>query len=665
MVVDEADIESHAEWDRFANDVNWYDQFMDRMIQMVERDKNHPSIILWSLGNESGFGEAHKLMSNWVHKRDPSRPVIYEPAHDDSCVDVVSSMYVPIADLPSKLNPDRPFLLIEYAHCMGNSCGNLKEYWRFFESNKGIQGGWIWDWVDQGILQEYRTESNEVKTQYLYGGDFGDQPNDRNFCINGLLFPNRKPHPSLFECKKVLQPISIEIASLGSDLVVVQLYNKFDFTNLKDICQGKWKLYADEFFLCEDNLTEFDLDLNPGNFHTIRISFEGTSIREMENARYYLNFEFTYKEDTLWTNQGFVLAKEQIILPWTKSSVKKEISTLFVSSPIVIEDTHLENSLELHASDFTFLFDKKRGILHQVLYKKNDPIISFGPTFNAWRAPIDNDLGGSPSNAIIWQNYGLHRLYPHNPVFNITHSDKNQVVIQIETLWQGIPPFGFQVTTIYRILNSGLFFMNMKAEPIKLDDLVSLPRVGVELQIPFDHLMWAGRGPHENYCDRNFSADWGIWKNLVKDETVPYIFPQSMGNKTDTRYISLTQKFSNSVSPSSSPILGLMVQTENFDQPFQFSALNYTTPDLSAMKHWKDLQPLKDTILSIDAEQMGVGGDNSWTPWTVLPQFRVSPKPIQLNLLFRPLVLNISKIDSNSLLPEQIIQAFGRQLFSY
>ena len=229
-MLDEANIESHAVWDKPTKDPDWLEAFMQRGTRMVERDKNHPCIFAWSMGNESGFGQNHEALSKWMHENDPTRPVHYHPAEDDPCIDILGPMYPTvqrIIDMAQKEGETRPVIMCEYAHSMGNSTGNLKEYWEAVRSHKRLQGGFIWDWVDQGL----RKKTEDGVEYFAYGGDFGDTVNDLNFCINGLISPDRDPHPAMWEYKYILQPVVVEAVDLASGSVRVTNRHGFRSTD--------------------------------------------------------------------------------------------------------------------------------------------------------------------------------------------------------------------------------------------------------------------------------------------------------------------------------------------------------------------------------------------------------------------------------------------------
>ena len=400
-VFDEANLETHGVWDRLTKDPEWHDAFMERVIRMVERDKNHPSIIVWSLGNESGYGPNHAAMADWVHENDPTRPVHYHPAEDAPTVDILAPMYPPVdkiiamAEVPDET---RPVIMCEYAHSMGNSTGNLKEYWEAVRRYPRLQGGFIWDWIDQGLRQR----TPEGVEWFAYGGDFGDEPNDANFCINGLIGPDRKPHPALIEYKKILQPVVVEPEDLN--LLLVRVTNRYSFStfeHLRAVC----RLIADDRVLQERTLML--PELGPGESASVLAPV--TPPRLTPGTEYWLTFHFLLGQSTLWADADHEVATEQLKLPWTVPAADplqpEEMPAL---EPVDADD---DDTIGVNGEGFEVAFSRRTGRMTTFRKDGRDLLVE-GPRLNLWRAPTDNDANtwGDQKAAIRWREAGLDRL---------------------------------------------------------------------------------------------------------------------------------------------------------------------------------------------------------------------------------------------------------------
>ena len=306
-LIDEANIESHGLWDKLCKDPEWRDAFMERGVRMVQRDRNHPSVIIWSLGNESGYGPNHEALANWVHQNDPTRPVHYERGGDAPVLDMISVMYPSMARLTALLEDPletRPVVMCEYAHAMGNSVGNLQEYWDVIRSHRRAIGGFIWDWVDQGIRQV----APDGQVWYAYGGDFDDEPNDGNFCINGLIGPDQVPHPALWEYKKVLEPVLVTPIDLGQGRI--RVCNRYDFSDLAGL-DISWTLYADGQVLQSGTLPP--LHTAPGQCDDVVVPYVLPLPRPGVDC--WLRVSFSLARATLWADAGHEVAWTQFRLP--------------------------------------------------------------------------------------------------------------------------------------------------------------------------------------------------------------------------------------------------------------------------------------------------------------------------------------------------------------
>ncbi|NIA31529.1 MAG: DUF4981 domain-containing protein, partial [Actinobacteria bacterium] len=399
-LVDEANIESHGmgyKPDRtLGNNPEWKEAHLDRTIRMVERDKNHPSVIIWSLGNEAGDGVNFVATSAWIHSRDKSRPVQYERAGTRPHTDIVCPMYSPIKHLEeyAQKKQMRPLIMCEYAHAMGNSTGNLQDYWDVIEKYDQLQGGFIWDWVDQG-LAKYK---NGVK-YWAYGGDFGpkDVPSDNNFCINGLVMPDRTPHPGLWEVKKVYQYVKFEPVDLASGKI--KIINMFDFKNLNDL-DIIWKIMGDGEQLANGIITNPDVPPHDSKVFSLNLP----EISPRPGVEYFLNFSVITTRAAGVVQAGHEIASEQIKLP-----VMKKVAATPLSGLGELRLAQTDSGTIVLGKDFRIQFDNKSGDLVSFLFN-NKEMIKKAPQPNFWRAPTDNDFGNRMDRrCAVWRFAGDHR----------------------------------------------------------------------------------------------------------------------------------------------------------------------------------------------------------------------------------------------------------------
>ena len=631
-IMDEANLESHGIWDLPSNDPIWSAAFLQRGIRMVERDKNHACVIIWSLGNEAGYGPNHAAMASWIKEYDPSRPIHYEsvlnyPSLKSAPVDMVSTMYPSIERLIAlATNPDdlRPVVMCEYAHAMGNSCGNLKEYWETIYSYPKLIGGFIWDWVDQGILKE---NPDGVKW-FAYGGDFGDEPNDKNFCINGLVGPDRLVHPSLIEYKKVIEPISIEPVDIKNGrLKITNLYNFIDLSQFEIL----WELSSDGEIIQQGNLGT--LTVHPGISCEVSIPLNTSEFEKQTEQM--LKIKFSLVSETLWASAGHVVAWEQFKIPTDET--KKFLSIESLPDILVRESGGV---ILIHGEGFSINFDRNSGTIHSFQIEQNE-LIARGPIFQAWRAPTDNDLstGGDQKAAIHWKNAGLDRLAHILKSIHYRRVNNQSIELDVQA-FSGSPDKeeGFDLTYKYQFFGNGDIKIITTVMPD--EKLPPLPRIGLQLIIPsaFENLDWYGRGPHENYIDRKEGASIGLYRGTVFEQYHPYIYPQETGNKTDVRWMALT----------SSKGFGLMVKG---NPVFEFSTLHYSVQDLTSAKHTFELHPNPEIFLNLDWKQSGLGG-NSCGPGT-LAKYRIFPEPTVFSLNIRPIKPSSKSLtQSSKLFPE-------------
>lgn len=595
-LVDEANIETHAMgaagqgWydtaKHIAHQPLWAPSFINRIYALVERDKNHPSVILWSLGNENGNGPVFKDAYKWIKARDNSRYVQFESAGEDWNTDVVCPMYPGMNYMKAYAASDkkRPFIMCEYSHAMGSSNGNFQEYWDVIMGDKKMQGGFIWDWVDQGIRQT----TPDGRTWWAYGGDLGGYAlqNDENFCANGLVAADRTVHPGLYEVKKGYQNILFKSKDAAKGLITV--INLFDFTNLEKY-GFKWQLIQNGKLMKED---EFSANVAPHQQKDIQLNIP--QFKSLPGTEFYLNvFAYTKTASPL-VPAAHEIAREQFKTGGDYFAAEKNIESKLTVS-------RNSNSLKFSSGNVTGEFSLNSGRLTRYALSNEPPFINQYPEPYFWRAPTDNDFGNNMPDALgIWRN-------AHNNIQkkNITVGEQTAagLTIKIEYELAGI---NVPYTVEYLVQNDGAIRVTASVD-MTGRNLPELPRFGMRMQLPeqYSNLGYYGRGPWENYSDRNTASLMGLYKGDVKQEAVlNYIRPQESGYKTDARWLTLTNKE------------GRGLQVEGV-QPICFSATNNKSEDLDPgntkkQQHWIDIKPRKEVYLNIDLNQRGVGGDNSW-----------------------------------------------------
>jgi beta-galactosidase len=590
-VIDEANIESHGmgyDPDRtLGNNPAWKEAHLDRTMRMVERDKNHPSIIIWSLGNEAGDGVNFEATYAWIKKRDSSRPVQYEQADTKPHTDIICPMYRTIHHLKEYLKRglDRPLILCEYAHAMGNSVGNLQDYWDFFDKHKELQGGFIWDWVDQGIRQ--RTENGEEF--WAYGGDFGPPgtPSDKNFCINGLVFPDRRIHPHIWEVKKVYQYIKVKPIDLK--IGKIEILNRYDFKTLDDV-ELQWTVVGDNEKIAEGVIPQ--LDMPPHSSKGVFIPIP--QIRPGAGVEYFLNVNFRTTVNTPLIPKGHEVAWEQFRLPISSPKLVADLST-FAS----LEFKETESRVQIDGLDFNLEFNKKRGVITSWKFKGKE-LIQKGLAPHFWRAPTDNDFGGDmPARLGIWRDAGKNCKVES---FFITRVNPSLIQVKIALT---IPVEQSKWYSVYDIYGSGDVVLRNTFVPGH-DRLPEIPRVGMTMILngEFENISWFGRGPHENYWDRNTGAPVGFYEGKVIDQYHPYIRPQENGYKTDVRWVALTNAEGTGFMAMGEPFLSVSAQ--------HFLNGDFDEGPEKVQRHTYHLKRRNLVTLNLDYKQMGVGGDTSW-----------------------------------------------------
>jgi len=630
-VIDEANIEAHALYDRLCADPQWAYAFLERGQRMVQSAKNHACIIMWSLGNETGYGANHDALAGWIRGVDPTRPLHYEGAISRSngqdwgdgmrVTDVVCPMYPQVSEIEAygaDQSGDRPLIMCEYAHSMGNSTGNLKEYWQAIKKYHGLQGGFIWDWVDQGLLQH----DDQGHAYWAYGGDFGDTINDVNFCINGLIWPDRTPHPAMYEAKKIFQPLAIKAVDLAAGLV--EISNEQDFLGMQAL-SGRWEVAVDGRVVQQGLLPP--LDIPPGGSQVITLPLQEPDLQPGQEP--FLNIHFALVEDTAWAAAGHEIAWEQLALPFRAPAgrlAKSPYSPRLLDELPVLELIHDDHVATISGPEFTIEFDKENGSLTRWEFN-GTALLSAGPSLNIWRAPTDNDgiklASDRPQQVLpLWLQAGLDELSFACEMVTIDQPAPQVVRLRVQAVsGSEAHPQALVHEHVYTIYGDGEILLENQLQAAA--NLPVLPRVGLTMTLPpgFEHLTWFGRGPHENYRDRQEGAAIGLYSGTVDEQYVPYIMPQENGNKTDVRWLSLVNEQG----------VGLLATGS---EPLEFSVAHHTAADLFAARHTHELQRREEVILHLDALQMGLGGASCGPP-TLVP-YVIVPGAVSFDVRLRP-----------------------------
>ncbi|MGD8777897.1 MAG: glycoside hydrolase family 2 TIM barrel-domain containing protein [Ignavibacteria bacterium] len=592
-VIDEANLETHGISFRQdllpGSDPLWTDAVFERAKRMVETNKNHPCVVIWSLGNEAGHGENFKIMASYIRAVDSSRPIHYQ--HMNSVADMDSYMY-PTPEQVEQIaaSTTRPVILCEYAHSMGNSTGNMEIYMDIMNRHKNIIGSLIWDWVDQGLYKE----DENGKMFWAYGGDMGDVANDLNFCINGIVQPDRKPEPEYYETKHVFQFINVTPMNLGEGQLAVQ--NNYYHSDLSAY-ELRWNLSQDGKVIQSGTIDT--LATHVGGFSRVNLSIEKPEL--VPGCEYWLNVGFHMQKSEFWADKGFEVAWDQFKMPWAVAPAP--VKDLANVEPVQFEDT--DNSVNVTGKGFKLSVDKKSGSITNYNWKGNDLITgSLQP--NYWRAPTDNDIAGFKGELDGWKDAATGRKINN---ISVSQPEQNEIVVSVEgSLAVGESKWN----AIYTIYGDGTVKMSQQLIPIG-DVPIDIPKVGSEMQIPkeYDKISWYGRGPWENYVDRLSGANVGVYAEDIDDFSTDYVLPQENANRCDVRWVAFTNKDGN----------GLLAVAGS---KLSVSAWPYTLHDLEEAKHTSDLHDEDFITVNLDYEQMGVGGVNTWSPVArPLPEFRI------------------------------------------
>lgn len=600
-VMDETDLECHGccvqpqadendePFNLLSDDPRWEKAYVDRAERMVRRDINHPSIIFWSLGNESGYGRNHQAMRARILELDESRPIHYEGEWANKRMneakewvsDVKSTMYPAVERVseegvrPVDEDP-RPYFMCEYTHGMGLGPGSLKEYWETIYAHERLIGGCIWEWVDHGML----TENEAGEAYYAYGGDFGEHPNDGNFCVDAFNYPDRTPHTGLIELKKAYEPVKFELIGTHE----IRIRNLLAFQTL-DHLDAAWSL------ICEgEQISCGRLDISgiaPYGEKTVALDVEWP-----DSGESFFEIRVSEAFDTLWAERGHEVTVSQLMLP-IQPAVRYVAAAEMEPLALDEDETHAE----ILGEDFSILFEKRVGLMVSWLASGVE-LLEKGPDVHLYRAPTDNDIHINEQ----WKKLDLGRLTTRLEDFRTERLDESVIRITVQRVHspKTYAPI-LRSTMMYTVYGNGAVRLNVSFEPLR--KLPYLPRVGLQMIMPaeYDRVLWYGYGPHENYPDMNYSALLGQYAAMVDDLHEPYVRPQENGARGGVRALAVTD------------ILGaglMAVAEESYENNgFSFTAHPYSDQALNDATHTPELQVEDRTVLSIDWRMGGLGSN--------------------------------------------------------
>jgi beta-galactosidase/beta-glucuronidase len=621
-VVDETNLETHGVEAQLSKDPAWALAYLQRVQRLVLRDKNHPCVCFWSLGNESYVGPNHAAMAGWARMYDPTRPVQYESGYPGPAVtDVLVPMYGRLWWLKEVLadaKEQRPIILCEYAYAKGNASGNFKKYWDLVDAEPSFQGGFIWDWHDKAltfILPDGRTA-------WGYGGDLGcgtDYPaisEHPTQVLNGIVAPDLSPHPGAWEVKQVQAPVSFSATPEQAARGGITIHNKHQFLDLGHL-ELRWEVTEDGVIL---QAGAQPLPAVPAG-ETAEIALPLQPVAPVPGAEYWLNVRAVLAADQPWAEKGHEISWAQFALPARRAGV--------VCSPAVMPAVTLAATADafvISGDQIQVRFDRASGLMTSL--KGTGPeLLVAGPRENFYRAPTDNDFQlGSPNS--YWQDWlrdGLDRLARTATLVEAAQLSATVVAVQVHATLQGTGDEpAFRTTTRYTVYGSG--DVTVDCAVVAGETLTTIPRIGLELVLPaaFETLTWLGRGPYENYVDRKVSALVGRYASTVTEQFEPlYIWPGECGGKEDVRWTALTDATGHGLLVAGAPV-------------FHFDALHFSQDVLTKAQHNYEVIPAPEITLHVDALHMGVGGDNGWTR-NVHDEYLIGPGTYRYSLRLRPL----------------------------
>ncbi|MCL7765076.1 DUF4981 domain-containing protein [Polaribacter sp. Z014] len=630
-VMDEANIETHGVRGKLSNEPSWGKTFLERGIRMVERDKNHPSIVFWSLGNESGMGPNHAAMAGWIKEMDPTRYIHYEGAQGDATdaryknkfaklskgnptdpkwVDMLSRMYPQPFEYKALIDntsfDKRPVIMCEYAHAMGNSVGNMKEYWDVIHNNDRALGGYIWDWIDQGIVKK----DKNGKEFLAYGGDFGDTPNDGSFCINGIIAADRTPKPEIYECKKVNQPVVIK--AIDASKGAFEILNRHQVLDLAtyDIV---WQLEENGKSILSGSIES--IATKPKATRKININLK--KVKFKAGRTYYITFKGKLKNSTFYADKGFVVFEEQFNI---NNEAKEKVTKSKKHKALLV--TESDKNINIKNTKSSFTVDKNSGYITDYSFK-GTALLKSPLKLNFWRPETENDAAyrraKKQTNERDWLTAADHFI-----VENITtKTAKNgEVIINVH---------GYIKNPKTAISLQYTFFGNGKLQVAYEADIdasaPNIPKIGMQFDISnqYKNVTYLGKGPQANYQDRETGAFFGLYKANATTMNYDYVVPQEYGNHMGTKWFSLENAAKKGIHISG-------------NQPLNFSVLQYSTKNIEEATHTNELIDRKELTVNVDLIQMGVGGDNTWSHRAEPhAEYLVKPKKYEYGFSIQPL----------------------------
>lgn len=642
-VIDEADLESHglsnagmadfqgdpsaltdkveSYWPvpvamhQLTNDPAWESAFLDRAVRMVERDKNNACVIMWSLGNESGYGANHIAMAQWIKSRDEARLIHYESAAPGyrgnpytDCLDIESRMYSSVSYIENYAqdsNHTKPLFLCEYSHAMGNGPGDLQDYWDVIYKYPKLMGGCVWEWVDHGV----KTTSADGHTYYAYGGDFGEQPHDGNFCLDGLVYPDRTPHIGLLELKKVISPLRVTAGDLASGQIRVT--NLYDFRDLSHV-RLVWTVEQDGTVVQQGEIA--DLVIAPHQSQLITLPY---ALPASSSSAYYLHIRFVLVHDTAWGQQGHEVTFEQFALPVTRTL---QSSSPQSSSPNIaaMNCERIGHVMHIRGFDFAYAFDMFEGAFTKIT-KHGVNLVQGVPHFTIWRAPTDNDR----NIKLKWQTQGFDRAFTKIYACEVQAQSSTSISILVEFSLGGYLNFPIlHGKARWEVNNSGEIDLTVDVDVRQAT--LHLPRFGLQLTMPrgMEHVEYFGFGPHESYVDKCRSVRKSKYRTTVDGLFENYLKPQENGSRFATEWGTITNE------------LGMGLHFSSPHPHFSFHAGHYTPEDLSHASHPHRLHKRQETIVHFDYKVGGIGS-NSCGP-ELLEKYAFNEKQFQFQLRLLP-----------------------------
>lgn len=644
-VMDECDVECHGFFDAVSLDLgfpdstpyhekkyeclplaakytsdnpDWKDAYLDRLGRMYEGNKNHASIIIWSLGNEAFYGSNHKAMYDWLKRRDLGRPVHYEADKNAVSTDMYSYMYPPMSKLEHWAEHEgdgftKPIVACEYAHSKGNGPGNLQEYQNLFRGKRRLQGGYIWEWQDHGLINT----TPEGREFFAYGGDFGETLHDGKYCMDGVVNSAHDPTPGLSEYKKVIEPIEVTL----QDGETLEIRNWYDFVGLGH-CVASWTLVKcsprtrKEAVIGSGIMTQLP-EVPAHRSAVVPSPFRDVVLPALEPGDHvYGNISFSLKETRLWAPLGHEIA-------WAQFELAKAafVPRALAPSGTVHVDRSVPGRLLVTGANFSIHFDTVLGHITQWTAQGRSLVAAGGgPRLGIWRPPTDND---AVLHALQWQRYGLDALEVSDVSFDVVeHEDGVEVAVR----YRLAPPVvfsGFRVALVHRIDSSGGIKMDIKVDPIRATPS-SLPRIGLDLCLAedFEEVVWHGKGPGQSYKDSCAAARQGIFTSKIDDLDWLYEIPQENGNRSEVSWVTITDSYSG----------GLVARFE--DSTFNFQASHYHPANITKSRHIHELIRQPTTYLRLDHDHHGLG-NASISPY-VLPPYELKNKPFSFKVDIRP-----------------------------